>query len=92
MAVAGVVYATTKRCQYFGNTAPLLMLVILVPLYTTQVVSAPWLWALPFLFTFVGGVFADMLETKQRKLYLFLAGAVVVTQASLCWLSMAGIV
>ena len=90
-AVALVVYATTRRSRYFGNTAPLLMVLVLVPLYTTQVISAPWLWALPFLFTFIGGVFADMLETRQRKLFLLLSGAVVVTQAALCWLTMAGI-
>jgi len=90
-AVALVVYATTRRSRYFGNTAPLLMVAVLTPLYTSQVVSAPWLWALPFLFTFIGGVFADMLETKQRKLFLLLSGGVVVTQAALCWLSMAGL-
>lgn len=89
--VALVVYATTRRSRYFGNTAPLLMLLVLVPLYTTQVISAPWLWSLPFLFTFIGGVFADMLESRQRKLFLLLSGAVVVTQAALCWMSMAGI-
>ena len=90
-AVAFVVYATTRRSRYFGNTAPLLMVLVLAPLYTSQVVSAPWLWALPFLFTFVGGVFADMLESKQRKLFLLLSGAVVVTQAALCWMSLAGL-
>ena len=90
-AVALVVYVTSRRSRYFGNTAPLLVLLVLVPLYTTQVVSAPWFWALPFLFTFIGGVFADMLESRQRKLFLLLSGAVVVTQAALCWMSMAGI-
>jgi hypothetical protein len=88
--VALVVYATTKRCRYFGNTAPLLMVVLLFPLYTTQVISAPWLWALPFLFTFVGGVFGDALESKQRKVFLLLTAGVVVTQAVLCWVSLAG--
>jgi hypothetical protein len=54
-------------------------------LETTQVRSAAWLWALPFLFTFVGGVFADALETKQRKMYLTITGMVVLTQALACW-------
>jgi multisubunit Na+/H+ antiporter MnhE subunit len=89
--VALIIYATTKRSRYFGNTAPLLMVLTLVPLYTTQVFSTPWFWALPFLFTFVGGVFADMLETRHRKMFLLLSGGVVVTQAALCWMSMAGI-
>ena len=89
--VALVVYLRSKRSRYFGNTAPLLMLLLLFPLYTTQVVSAPWVWALPFLFTFVGGVFADALESKERKLFLLLTVGVVVTQAVLCWVSMAGV-
>ena len=89
--VAVVIYATSKRSRYFGNTAPLLMLLGLAPLFTTQVMSAPWVWALPFLFTFVGGVFSDALESKDRKLYLLLTVGVVVTQAALCWVTIAGI-
>jgi hypothetical protein len=88
--VAAVIYATSRRSRYFGNTAPLLMLLALFPLYTTQVVSAPWVWALPFLFTFVGGVFADALESKYRKMFLLLTVGVVVTQVTLCWVTIAG--
>ena len=84
-AVSLVLYATSRRSRYFGNTVPLLMALFLFPLYTTQVVSAPWLWALPFLFTFAGGVFADALETRQRKVFLLLSGALVLAQAVLCW-------
>jgi hypothetical protein len=89
-AVSVVLYATTRRSRYFGNTAPLLMVLVLLPLYTTQVFTAPWLWALPFLFTFTGGVFADALETRYRKMFLLLSGSVIVTQAALCWSSIAG--
>ena len=91
MAVALTVYATSRPSRYFGNTTPLIMAVVLFLLYTTQVVSAPWVWALPFLFTFIGGVFADIFETRQRKLFLMLAGAILVTQAALCWTTMAGL-
>jgi hypothetical protein len=87
--VALVVYAAARRSRYFGNTTPLLMVLALLPMYTTQVFSAPWLWALPFLFTFVGGVFADVLESKQRKVFLLLSGSAVVAQAALCWLALA---
>jgi hypothetical protein len=82
--VAAVLYLGVRRSRYFGNTAPLLMLLALFALRTTQVMSYPWLWALPFLFTFVGGVFADALETRQRKLFLGLTGAILVTQVLLC--------
>jgi hypothetical protein len=82
--VALLLYATTRRCRYFGNTAPLIMTLLLLPLMTTQTMSQPWLWALPFLLTFVGGVFADALETRQRKLFLGLSGALLLTQVMVC--------
>ena len=83
-AVAAVIYITSRRSRYFGNTAPLLVLLALVPVVTTQTVSAPWLWALPFLFTFLGGVFADALETRHRKLFLALTGGLLAAQAVEC--------
>ncbi|HEV2619903.1 MAG TPA: hypothetical protein VGU23_08185, partial [Acidobacteriaceae bacterium] len=67
-----------------GNTAPLLMFLALAPLLTTQTVSAPWLWALPFLFTFIGGVFSDALETRSRKLFLALTVILLAAQAMEC--------
>jgi hypothetical protein len=87
-AVAIVLYLSTRRSRYFGNTAPLLMLLALAPLITTQTVTAPWLWALPFLFTFLGGVFADALETRYRKLFLTLTGAILAAQAMQCLLAL----
>ena len=59
---------------------PLLVALLLLPMVSTSVRSAPWIWALPFLFAFAGGVFADALETKQRKLFLALSGALLLTQ------------
>ena len=82
--VALVLYVGVRRSRYFGNTAPLLMFFSLVTLVTTQVVSAPWLWALPFLLTFIGGVFADALETRQRKMFLVMTGLLLVAQAAVC--------
>ncbi|WP_433967389.1 hypothetical protein [Tunturiibacter gelidiferens] len=82
--VSLLLYISTRRCRYFGNTAPLVMVCLLFPLVTTQTTSQPWLWALPFLFTFVGGVFADVLETRQRKMFLALSGAILLMQAVLC--------
>jgi hypothetical protein len=82
--VALMLYLGARRCRYFGNTAPLVMSLLLLPLVTTQTISQPWLWALPFLFTFIGGVFADVLESRQRKMFLALSGALLLTQAILC--------
>ncbi len=84
-AIALFLYVGVRRSRYFGNTAPLLMVLATVFLVTTQVVSAPWLWALPFLFTFIGGVFADVLETRHRKLFLATTGLLVASQAIACF-------
>jgi len=95
IAVASVValalFLVVKRCRYFGNAVPLAMAVVLFPVVTTQTVARPWLWALPFLFTFVGGVFADVMETRQRRLFLGLSGAILLTQALVCVAVLPGI-
>ena len=85
-AVAALLYCAVRRSRYFGNTTPLLVVLTLAPLITTQTVSAPWLWALPFFFTFIGGVFADALETRARRLFLVLTGAILIAQATACLL------
>jgi hypothetical protein len=90
--VALAVWVAMRRSRYFGNTVPLLMTLMLLPLLTTQTVSEPWLWALPFLFTFIGGVFADVLETRQRKMFLALSGMAVVAQATVCIWSLPALV
>jgi hypothetical protein len=90
-AVSAVLYLGIRRSRYFGNTTPLLMVLAVFALRTTQTISFPWLWALPFLFTFIGGVFADALETKQRRLFLGLTGAILVTQVLLCLTALSGV-
>ena len=81
-AVSLLLFLGVRRSRYFGNTAPLLVVLALCTLYTTQIVRRPLLWALPFLFTFIGGVFADALETRYRRLFLALTGLVLVAQAA----------
>jgi hypothetical protein len=88
LAVALVLYLLVPRARYFGNTTPFLVALLLLPLVTTQIATSPWLWALPFLFTFIAGVFADALETRQRKLYLALSGVILLAQATLCFLAL----
>ncbi|MGB6134890.1 MAG: hypothetical protein WCC14_16395 [Acidobacteriaceae bacterium] len=83
-------YAASRRSRYFGNTAPLLVGVPLLLLVTTGVHSEPWLWALPFLITFVAGVFADALESRWRRVFLWATGIVLFAQAALCLASLSG--
>jgi hypothetical protein len=83
LVAAGLLYVATRRSRYFGNTTPLLIALCLLPLITTGVPGQPWLWALPFLLTFVGGVFADALETKQGAIFRWSVVAMVALQAVL---------
>ncbi len=86
-AVAGValvLYFAVRRSRYFGNTAPLLVTLGLLPIVSTQVQTRPVLWAVPFLLTFVAGVLADAIETPQRKLFLAVMVTAWLAQAVLC--------
>ncbi len=81
-AIALILWIGVPRSRYFGNTAPLLVALPLFFILPTQSFMAPWLWSLPFLFTFIGGVFADTFETRYRKLFLTLAAAILLTEAT----------
>jgi hypothetical protein len=83
-AAALALYAAVRRSRYFGNTAPLIVAAILMVLITTGVPGEPRLWALPFLLAFIGGVFADILETRYRRFFFWITGALLLTQAALC--------
>src|ERR1700678_2975637 len=74
-ATALLLYLPTRRSRYFGNTVPLLLALLLFTLITPGIASEPTLWALPFLFTFIAGVFADFLETRYRPVLLGAAGS-----------------
>ena len=93
MALLGsaLLYAASRRSRYFGNTAPLLVGLFLLVLVTTGVQSQPWLWGLPFLIAFVGGIFADALETRGRRAFLWATGVVLAAQAGLCVASLWGV-
>ncbi|MDR3771793.1 MAG: hypothetical protein P4L26_00505 [Terracidiphilus sp.] len=90
-AASLVLYLGLRRSRYFGNTAPLLCAVVLFLLVLTGTQGAPWLWALPFLLTFIGGVFADAYEGPRGRLALAAAGALVLLQAVFCVLSLPGL-
>ncbi|HVU45545.1 MAG TPA: hypothetical protein VHD85_05450 [Terracidiphilus sp.] len=83
-------YLGQRKSRYFGNTTPLFCALVCITLVMTGVPGSPWLWSLPFLVTFAGGVFADMYESPRRRLALASAGAIVLLQAVLCVLSLAG--
>jgi len=66
-----VTYVCWPRCRYFGNTAPSLMAVLFLALRVASPHSTEAGFSLigvVFLFVFVGGIMADLLETKGREL------------------------
>jgi hypothetical protein len=86
LPVSLVAYFGWKRARYFGNTAPLLIAGLLL----TLALGAPnfpgqgfHLTMLVFLFVFVAGVFADLLETQQNLLVT--AGLWGLLSASAIW-------
>ncbi|HVJ08567.1 MAG TPA: hypothetical protein VM554_09290 [Acidisarcina sp.] len=83
-AAALALYLVLKHARYFGNTTPLLVALPLFFLVTTGVQAQPWIWAIPFLLTFVSGVFADVLESRHRRVFLFATVSVLLAQAALC--------
>ncbi len=84
LPLAVIVYALWRRARYFGNAAPLLVglflfiLVIATPHYPGFGFT---LIALPFLFVFVSGVAADLLETPARPIVLPLICAFIASGA-----------
>ncbi len=89
-AASALLYLGVRRSRYFGNTAPLMCALVCLVLITTGTAASPWLWAIPFLLTFVGGVFADAYESPRGRLALVASGAIVALQATFCLLSLPG--
>jgi hypothetical protein len=89
--LAVVLYLILRRSRYFGNTTPLLCALVFLVLQTTGTQSSPWLWSLPFLFTFIAGVFADAFDTPGRsRVSIAAASALVGLQVVFCLLSLFG--
>jgi hypothetical protein len=68
---ASATYLAWPRTRYFGNTAPLLvgLLFLALGMAHPRVAGAGFLLAsVPFLFIFVSGVLADLMETPFRSL------------------------
>jgi hypothetical protein len=73
LPVALITYCLWPRSRYFGNTAPLLMAALFVVLAIAHPHTGGagfLIAAIPFLFIFVSGVLADLLETRYRPVIL----------------------
>ena len=84
LPVTLAVYLAWPRTRYFGNTSPLLVAVLFLvlglgsPHYPGLGLQ---LAVLPFLFVFVAGVCADLLETQYRNLVLAMVAGLLMAYA-----------
>jgi len=84
LPVSLIVYGLWPRSRYFGNTAPLLVSVLFLilgmgmPHYAGE---GFFLMAVPFLFVFVAGIAADLLETRQRRAVMACIWGLLVANA-----------
>lgn len=87
MAVIAVVtYIAWKRSRYFGNTSPLMVAGGLLYLaLITPMTGIAAVWALPFIFVFVGGIWADLLQSRGK--WYAAAGVIILLgeNAWYCW-------
>jgi len=84
LPAALAVYVAWRRVRYFGNTAPLLVgvLFLLLGLGSPHYPGLGCkLVALPFLFLFVAGVSADLLETRYRNMVSACVGGLLMAYA-----------
>jgi hypothetical protein len=79
-----IAYACWRRARYFGNAAPL---VVAALLFILSLGSPHYpgfgfaLMAVPFLFVFISGVIADLLETSHREIVLLTVCGVLLASA-----------
>ena len=83
--VALTAWGASRRIRFFGNTAPLIVFVLLLGMGIFLVghgVSVILFASLPFLLLFSAGVFADLIESKLQPGALAVIFAIVAAQAA----------
>jgi hypothetical protein len=87
LVASAIVFLGWKRTRYFGNWTPLLVIALLLILEFPG--TSPLVWCAPFAFVFVGGVAADLLESRYRRVtqlvLVLLIGAQAVLSFPLHW-------
>ena len=77
-----ITYAVWPRTRYFGNTAPLLVAVLFIVLgmaHPDLAAAGFLLAAVPFIFIFVSGLLADLMDTSYRQVILACVAALLIT-------------
>lgn len=73
-------YGFSRRSRYFGNTTPLLCTLLCGALALLVKPEISWTWAIPFLLTFLAGIFADACEGAYARRAHALGTALVWVQ------------
>jgi hypothetical protein len=86
LVAALVTWTLWRRARYFGNTAPLIVAVAVVmfaPLFPGDDPWRLWIPSVAFVFMFIGGVFADLLETRRSRLVMALGVGLLLVNIAL---------
>ena len=92
LVLALCVYLSWGRARYFGNTAPLLVALLFIGLgmaHPNSAASGFLLAAVPFLFLFVSGVLADLMETSYGRVIGACVAALLITYMARTLLALA---
>jgi hypothetical protein len=84
LPIAWITFAAWPRTRYFGNSVPLLVAALLSVLGLMSAHGAGMAFemsVMPFLFVFIAGVFADLLETRHRELLLASTAGILIAHA-----------
>jgi len=85
LALGLMAYGSWRRARYFGNTAPLITSFAMVLLFA--MIPAIHVWeaalGLSFAFLFIGGVAADLLETRYGRTLSFVLCAILALKGVL---------
>lgn len=85
LPVAFITYLAWPRARYFGNTAPLLVvaLFLVLGLGTPHYPGLGFQFmAVPFVFVFVAGIAADLLETRYHEIAVAAVSGLLVANAA----------
>jgi hypothetical protein len=89
-----VTFILWRRSRYFGNAAPLLMALLFLTLRVDSPHDSDSVFALigaVFLFVFVAGILADLLETRARELTAAVSTGLIAANALWSLIRLAGI-
>ena len=78
LTISLMTFVLWRRTRYFGNWSALLVFIFLAAMAPAS--GHPQIWLLPFAFVFIGGIFADLFETRGGDFAVTALVALIVVQ------------